>query len=183
MAQEVGRGGVHTVSSIIQTIKANFTRPADTTQYASGDAISDSTSAPTVLTFANVGRIDSAVVGMGGLIIDALLMSSANQSTKGLFELFLFNVIVTAMEDNAAFDPTDAELRTLACAVIPFSVATVGNAASGASGNCVYEADNKDVPFQCATSDRDLYGVLVARNTYTPVSAERFDIHLLVQPG
>ncbi len=32
---------------------ASFTRPADTTAYAANDAIADSTSAPTLLSFAN----------------------------------------------------------------------------------------------------------------------------------
>ena len=44
---------------------ASFTRPADTTAYAANDAIADSTSAPTLLSFANCAN---ATVGRATLL-------------------------------------------------------------------------------------------------------------------
>ena len=40
---------------------ASFTRPADTTAYAANDAIADSTSAPTLLSFANCAKMQTGV--------------------------------------------------------------------------------------------------------------------------
>ena len=44
---------------------ASFTRPADTTAYAANDAIADSTTAPTLLSFANCAN---AVGGQGYIV-------------------------------------------------------------------------------------------------------------------
>lgn len=154
-------------------IKTNFTRPANTTAYAAGDAVTDSTSAPTALTFTGCSNSD----GGSGLIVDAILQDSANQSTKGQFELWLFTDSPTPDNDNEVFTPTDAENRTL-IGVIEFSSALVGDATSGAGGNCVYVVKGLNLPFRCDSDDRELYGLLVVRNAYTPVSAERFDIAL-----
>lgn len=159
-------------------IKANLTRPADTTAYAAGDAVTDSTTAPTALTFTGCAGQD----GGSGLIIGALLQDSANQATKGQFELWLFTDSPTPDNDNALFTPTDAENRTLVC-IIEFSAAFVGDATSGAGGNCVYQATAINKAFRTDADDRELYGLLVVRNAYTPVSAERFDITLFVEHG
>ena len=38
----------------------------------------------------------------------------------------------------------------------------------------------QDVAFKCAAASRDIYGVLVVRNAYVPVSAEVFKVRLHV---
>lgn len=167
MPQPVQAGGYTAL------VSANFTRPADTTAYTAGDAATDSTSAPTALTFSGCGRDH----GLSGLIVNARLVDSANQSTKGSFELWLFSSSPTPDNDNAAFTPTDAECRDLV-AVIVFDTWYVGDATSGANGNAVSLATGLNRAFKCAANSKDLYGLVVVRNAYTPVSAERFDFTL-----
>jgi hypothetical protein len=153
--------------------RATVTRPNDTNQYTAGDAISDSTSAPTVMTFRNAIREGS------GAIQQAYLLDSANQSTKLDAELWLFSTAPTAVNDNAAITFTDAELANLV-AVIDFSVADakVGLATSGAGGNAINIQGSLGIPVSLQAHSNDLFGVLVARNAYTPVAQEAFTITL-----
>lgn len=154
-------------------VAANFTRPNDTNAYAAGDVIADSTSAPTIIT------LSGAVKGEGesSMILSASLFSSANQATKLDARLWLFDTTVTMDNDNAAFTPTDAELRTL-LAVIAFpSTAWIGgDATSGAGGNAVCQAQALWLPIVAANKTNNIFAVLEARNAYTPVAQERFDI-------
>lgn len=181
-AEATGDGSIIALLKRIRTIltetiivNGSFTRPADTTAYAAGDVASDSTSAPTVITFTNVASQNNG----GGVIVSAELIDSANQATKGIFELWLFDTTVTPDNDNAVFTPTDAELATLV-GVIPFDVSYVGDVTAGADGNAIYQAQHLNLPFKAGASSRNLFGVLVVRNAYTPVSAESFVIRLAV---
>lgn len=169
-------GGVSDYKPISTMVKANFTRPSDTTAYAAGDAVTDSTSAPTIMTFDACARANAG----SGVITHAVFQDSANQSTKGSFELWLFHTTVTPDNDNAVFTPTDAENRTFV-GVIPFTLPYVGDATSGANGNAVYMGTvDRPLPFVCDSGDDNLYGLLVVRSAYTPVSAERFDVTLFI---
>lgn len=154
-------------------ITATKTRPSDTTAYAAGDVLNESDSAGTGWTFSSCARLN----GGSGIIQGATLIDSANQTTKGSFELWLFRNAPAADNDNAVFTPTDAELLDVV-AVIPFSTVYVGDATSGANGNCVHLSQPVSIPFVCDSDDTALYGVLVVRNAYTPVSAEVITINL-----
>jgi hypothetical protein len=153
------------------SVSTSFTRPADTTAYAAGDAVTNSTSSPVVMTFANCARYS----GGGGVISSVGMLDSASVATKGSFELWLFTVAPTPDNDNAVFTPTDAELASCV-GVYPLITNYVGDATAGAGGNAVYESAEKLRPFVCATTS--LFGLLVVRNAYVPVSAEVFTLFL-----
>ena len=160
-------------------VSGTFTRPANTTAYASGDVMNDSASAPTVATIANAARIP----GKGGIIHSAYLHSSQN-GTWANIDVFLFSAAIVAPgNDNAAFTPTDAELLTL-LGVFQFLAAgaIIGNAGAAAAGGSLLALQDLRRPFQCAANSTTLYWVPVARGAYTPVSAEEFTLVLgLVQ--
>lgn len=151
-------------------VEASFTRPADTTAYAAGDVISNSTSSPSVITFANV-----AAAGLGGMITDVVVSDSAAQSTKLEAELWLFHTAPAATNDNSAFAISDAEADDVLC-IVPLG----SGYGSVGGGNFVYHVRNLGCAFEAAGSGTDIYGVLVARNAYTPVSAEVFNFRLHV---
>jgi hypothetical protein len=165
---------------------ASMTRPADTAVYASGDAVTTSTSAPVVLTITNMGRFN----GGGGDIVAATLLDSANQATKPDLELWIFNASPTPDNDNAVFTPTDAELATLV-GIIEFKGVTksyIGDATAGAGGNIIIPGTQAgttvprlSIPFVCGASLTSLYGLYVIRNAYTPVSGEIFTVMLSVE--
>lgn len=160
-----------------RTVKVNssFTRPADTNTYAAGDALADSTSAPTVNTVTNAARINAG----SGVILNATLLDSANVAAAGSFEVWIFDTTWTPDNDNAVFTPTDAELATLV-AIVPFNVSYVGDATVGAGGNRVYQSDPVNRGFVCGASSRNLFWALVLRNAFTPVSAEIFTLRLTI---
>lgn len=163
---EVVLGKCHTTS-------ATLTRPADTTAYAVGDVVCNSTSAPVILTFPYGARNGSAVLQ------HAVIVDSANVATKPDLELWLFDTAMAMDNDNAAFTPTDAELLNL-IGVVSFATGSfkAGDATSGAGGNAICEATNIGIPVNPAGSDTALYGVLVVRNAYVPVSGEVFTVRL-----
>ncbi len=162
-------------SSKQKTVSASVTRPSDTTTYAAGDAVTNSTSAPSVMTFDAVARANAG----NGVIIGAVLIDSANQTLKGQFELWLFDTTFTPDNDNSAFTPTDAETETI-IGVIPFNSWFVGDATSGAGGNAVCHVQGLSIPFTCGGAVDDIFGLIVVRNAYVPVSAEKFTVRLQV---
>ena len=150
--------------------RASFTRPSNTTTYTAGDVVSDSTN---VMTFSN------ALKEGCGSIQSVLLLDSANQTLLLDSELWLFTVAPAVTTDNAAVAFTDAELANLV-AVINMSVADgkVGLATSGAGGNAINFQGGIGLPVRGYQISNDIYGVLIARNAYIPVSAEIFTITL-----
>jgi hypothetical protein len=168
----VATAGTVTASGISRLPQATLTRPADTTTYAAGDEISSSTSAPVALAFAGLG--DS------GVLTGATMWQSANQTTALSAELWLFRgtAAPTPNNDNAAFAPGTADLARV-IGVIPFSTSYngAGTAGSGTAGNRVWVAAGM-APMPYETSGGTLWGRVVARNAYVPVSAEVFGFTL-----
>lgn len=166
------------VRGMCQTRSTSFIRPNDTTAYAVGDVIADSTSAATVLTFprATLGNGDS------GIIAQATIVSSANKSTKLDGRLWLFDTAPASYgNDNEAFAPTDAEMRTV-IGIIDFPTASwiAGLVTADAAGNALCDIQNLAIPFNTTKDTNDIYGVLEARNAYTPIAVEQFDIRLKI---
>lgn len=146
-----------------------ITRPADITAYTAGDVITGDT--PVALTFSGLG----VKINVGGIIDHAMLFSGANPATKLNADLFLFSATLTPDADNAAFTPTDAELITCIGHINFSDSAWVsGDATVGAGGNALVKSSNIGIPI----SQDTIYGVLVARNAYAPVSGEVLTLKL-----
>lgn len=158
------------VGGVTKVISASFTRPNDTTAYAAGDAVNNSTSAPTVITFTSAARVS----GGSGIIIGATLTKSTNGSTGDSFDLHLFDTTVTLANDNAADAASDGEVLTY-IGTINFSAATDTGA-----NNRAYMASGINLPFVTVGS-ANLFGKLVARGAYAPGAQEVFNIRLLLQ--
>lgn len=145
------------------TLTASYTRPADTTQYTANDALAESTSAPTALSFGSAGF---------GWIVGARCVDSNNATTLPQLRLYIFYGSPTAVNDNAAFTLSDANLR--ACiAVLNFNVFVAGDDTSGTGGNAISMTAIDPV----ATTG-PLYGLVKVLNAYTPISAEVFTFSL-----
>ncbi len=155
-----------------RTLEASYTRPANTTTYAAGDVLAESTSAATILTFANAAR----AVGGGGVIQNAVMVDSAAETLKPSIELYLFDTAPAMENDNEAWAPTDAEMEKC-LGVIVFDGTATGKFKAG-SGNGVVAADALSLSYQCAAASTSLFGIAVVRNAYVPVSAEKFTFRL-----
>lgn len=149
-------------------IAATFTRPSDTTAYAAKDAVSNSTSSPTILTFTSMARIS----GGSGYITKARLYT--NQSTNvSLFRLHLYNSSITAINDNAAFTILDTNAATHVGAIDFPVLQTEGSGSDVAYGvnSSIY------IPFVTSGS-ANLFGLLEVLTAFTPASAQTFKIYL-----
>lgn len=156
---------------VTKIVTQSYTRPADTTTYAVGDVIAQSTTVATVLTFSDIAR----GAGLGGMIQHAVLVDSGAPTLKLDAELWLFDTAPTMQNDNVAWAPSDAELEAF-IGRIDF---LAGNfKVAGANG--AIQASNISLPFQCIASVQAIYGILVARNAYVPLSSEKFTIRLHV---
>jgi len=161
-ANVIGKVGYRLVQ-----VSASFTRPSDTTPYTTGDAVTNSTSAPLVFQL-DLGAL-GAVNGQALEIRKLAVVSSVKGATLPLFNVFLANTTFTATNDNSALDIADAiqdaDGSWFACDV-QFSTA------SNARASYV----NVPSPMMLAAADTKLYGTIQAANGYTPVSAEKFTI-------
>ena len=160
-------------------VETSYTRPSNTTQYTANDAMSDSTSAPSCLTFSNCARRP----GGSGFVLGATAISSANQSTLPQLTLYIFDTSVTATNDNAEFNLSDTDAVNL-LGSFQFTGFEALDETSGANGNAKDEARPKNdgaFAFRCGTTVRHLYGLVKVENAYTPVSGEKvtFRLHLL----
>jgi hypothetical protein len=144
-----------------KTVKVDVTRPADTAVYAVADAIANSTSAPTSGGFTIAGAARAS--GGSCLITDVMVASSNPPATRLSGEIWIFDQSVTAINDNAVFGVTDAEIKNC-IAIIPFSLFNAGN-------NNIAHVYGLSVLATCVGS-ADLRFLLRTRNAYTPASAE-----------
>ena len=146
---------------------ASFTRPADTTAYAAQDVVSNSTTAPTVLTFGNVGRIN----GGSGLILAARHLKSSTVAAS--YRLHLYRVAPTAINDNAQFALLYAN-RASRIGFIDFSHLAGGTGSDSTHALATFT----NLPFVCDAASASLFGLLVAAAGYTPTSGEQHFIEL-----
>lgn len=161
------------IVSELLTPTQNFTRPADTTAYAAGDAVSNSTSSPTVLTFASMARAN----GMGGTIIGARLFIANKAAIAAEFHLLLFNASPTANNDNAAFALGSADLDAMV-GFLMFTPSAMTDSGNGSYPFRAYDAVNCPHPYRCGGSATSLYGLLTTRTAFTPASGTKFRVDL-----
>lgn len=156
-------------------LQASFTRPSDTTTYAIGDAMTNSTSAPSVLTFSGVAPWGSHV-----MVIGVTIHTSSAPTLSPFFDLRLFNTTFTAVNDNSAFTLTDAEGLTGAGGISVFSVYTATNNQQVSNHALATPIKLRDRLDSDASTSGSLFGMLVAANAYVPTSAEVFTIGLFL---
>lgn len=143
-------------------VSVTLTRPSDTTAYTALDVMTDSTSAPTALTFTNLARIS----GGSGYITKARLMT--NQSTNtARFRLQLWDTAPTAINDNSPFTLLWANRATRLGSIDFPAMATEGTGSDAAT------ALVNDLRLQYLTNaSRNIYGELEAIDGFTPASGQ-----------
>ena len=141
---------------------AKITRPANVTQYAIGDVVGGAS-----LEF-DVARAN----GGGGWINNAAFASDSVVVATGLFIAWIFTAAPTVAADNAAFAPSDAELRTWIGSLV------LDRARVTANNSSYEQSDPRATYFVCAAADTSLYVVITAGSTYTPANGEVLDLTL-----
>lgn len=153
-------------------VAAAFARPGDTTPYAIADAVADSTSAPTALSFAGCARAN----GGTGYITAVLLQKSTNAVTGAAFRVHFWNATPTLFNDNAAANLAWADRAKYV------GYADLVLRTEGASADIAWALDDaRRIPFTCAAADTALYATLAAEAAYTPGNAENFRVTVTVE--
>jgi hypothetical protein len=153
-------------------VAASFSRPPNTTPYNALAAVSNSVSAPAVITFANIARIAQG----SGYITKARTLTDLSSITPRL-RLQLYNAAPTAINDGSAQTLLWAN-RLIRIGYIDFDALTTegsGSDAAGALNTAIRLA------FNCASGDRNLYGLLETRDPFTPASGQDIFIELTAE--
>lgn len=146
---------------LVSILKGQMTRPADTTAYTAGDSVG------TQMQFNPLG----GAINLGGQIKALNVNTSQAAATPPDLELWLFSAPLAATPvDNAAFAPAAADMLNLV-GVVP--VPTASFKKTSARQACMITTIDIPVPGY-------VYGYLVVRNAYTPVSAEVINVVLNV---
>ena len=150
------------------TCTFTVTRPADTSAYAVGDALSDSTSAPTSggFTCSSAARAS----GGSGIIVGATIVGSVDAATDLQADLVAYDSAPTAINDNAAYAPSDADAVKQVCR-IPFVLST------GDTNNSSAQLDGLNCPYTTVGS-ANLRVLFKVTGAFTPTSAEAYTVRL-----
>ena len=157
-------------TDLVVTPSSNFTRPANTTAYAAGQLMANSTTAGSVTplswTFARVN-------GGNGYVRRFRMTLSSKSITNTSFRLHLYTVSPTVTNgDGGAFLSTMAnEICTLTSQV---STSDPYNWQAGSDVSIGYgtPSQGSECNFVAAGGTTTLYGLVEARAAYTPASGE-----------
>jgi hypothetical protein len=158
-----GEAHIGSVSGQSTVVSASYTRPANTDYYTALYAFADSISAPSLLTFTNIARVN----GGSGYIVKARLVTDQS-SNAARWRLHLFHTAPTAVNDNSAFPLLFAN-RVNKIGYIDFDA--MGTEGSGS--NCAESTNfSARLKFVCAAGSRNIYGILQVRDNFTPISGQ-----------
>ena len=158
----LGRGAIYVAS-------AAFARPSDTTQYAVGDLVANSTTAGSVVP---LSMVVASAAGAGAKICRARLLKSATSITSASFRVHLYRDSPTcANGDNAAWSTTVS-------GYLGYIDLTMSQAFSDDAIGLGVVAIGDAIRCMPVTGSRTIYALLEARATYTPASAEEFTLYL-----
>jgi len=150
-----------------------FTRPADTNAYIANDVISDSTSAPTIISFANIAR----AVGGQSYIVKARVLTDQKTCTARM-RLSLFQTAPTPINDNAPKTRLWAN-RIISLGSIDFDPMTTEDATNSTSASTMWTSAPINVV--CDAASTTIYAILSTLDAFTPASAQQFYIALDVE--
>ena len=160
-------GGIATIAS------ATMTRPADTTAYAAGDLVANSTTAGSV-----TGLVFSAAVRLNeNYRIEALRLRKSDPSlTNASFRVYICRALPTlTVGDNGAFNASGVlALDSIQHVIEWFDVTMARSGVAGAFGRGVPNIGGA-VALSPVDPSTTLYGLIEATAAYTPASGEAFN--------
>jgi hypothetical protein len=153
-----------------------LTRPADTTQYGDGDAISQyAASSDGTISAIEFKSLGSPLYG-GALCHTFKLTSNDTDVVSASFRLWLYDSTPTTLSyDNAAMTNNVYEERANCIGYVDFSTMVAGSDGKIGFGTPIF-TNLLGLPGVASTGS--IYGLLQAKGTYTPASGEIF--HILI---
>lgn len=152
-------------------VSAEFTRPANTTQYANRDVIGPVVAAN--LTFASI--LGAGVLGGAGYIAKARVMTT-QKTALALLRLHLFHTAPTVIADNDPYLLLWAN-RDKRIGSIDFPALATEDPTNSTAAYTLWTGP--PLHFKCAPADANIYGILqnVVAN-YTPDDGQQFFVEL-----
>jgi len=152
--------GSLTVAPVAFRTTANFTRPADTTAYAQFDAVTNSTSAPAVLTLAITGAAAGDFLDIRNVRV---ITSTKPSGTKLSANVFFGKATFTATNDNAelSIDDTTAEGGVWVACANQYQTALN------------YRVSSDPVSMLVQLSEGNLYATIQANTAWAPGNADK----------
>ncbi len=152
---------------------------SDDGAFAANDVVGNDdccTTTATYITFSGVVRAN----GEYGVITGAMIVSESENVTPRL-TLFLSNIPITS-ELRSNFPNTAPDSADLAGVIPPIDFSAMQSLGTTDSWSVATPSTvgNIPIPFKCADSDDDLYGVLVTRDVFTQTNGDDMTIILLV---
>ncbi len=155
---------VTVVGGLSANPSAMFTRPADTTAYASGDLVANSTTAGAVVPLS----LTAARVAAGGFLLHRLLLrKSGTSTTNAAFRVHLFGAAPTVTAGDNGVLAMSGSASYLGQVDITMTQAFT----DGAVGMSDFTMSDMIVRLGAGQS---LYALIEARGAYTPASGETF---------
>ena len=154
------------------SVQVGKTRPANTTAYSANDVVSEHATTGTVWTFSNLARQHST----SGYIVKARIITDEVTGQTQRLRLYLFNAAPTGeLDDNVASTTPQYADEAQTVGIIDFDA--LDNTISGADSS-MSQRDDLRLSVKAANTDRDIYGILVTLDAFTPVSGQQFTITL-----
>lgn len=155
---------------VVVVTAPTMTRPANTTQYSTGDLVANSTTAGSVV------PLEFDVGGGSGMVRKIRIRTNRTSggTTSAVFRVYLFRTAPTvAGGDNAAFNPANADNFLDAMDVVVNEQFSDGaaNSSNGAAG---------EINYSLPSGSTKLFGLVRAGAGYTPASAEQISVALEV---
>lgn len=159
----------------LQAVTADtMTRPADTTAYAAGDLVANSTTAGSVtgLIFQNAVRLNGECARWERL----RLRKSGTSLTNASFRVYLFTALPTlSVGDNGAFNASSVlAIDDMDKLVGWFDVTMDRSGAAGARGSGIPNSGSAMTFKPSVSTTTTVYGLIEATAAYTPTSGETF---------
>lgn len=174
IASDQGYAGNVGGITVTQAASSTITRPANTTAYASGNLVANSTTAGSVtnLQFTTLARIS----GGSGVIVGAQIQKSTNSVTNAAFRLHLFNTAptYTSAGDNSAM--TTVVVASAKGYLGYIDITAMVGFSDVAWGSGAPDNSRGGIPY--VATAQIIYGLLEARGAYTPGNAEVFTVTL-----
>jgi hypothetical protein len=176
LAAQLASGEAHIgrVGGESAVVAASFTRPADTTAYAVGDLVANSTTAGGVAPLS----LAAARVNAGTGLVRRVRLSTSHTGLAGneQFRVHLFKTAPTcANGDNGAFS-----VNGIAAVHLGFADVTLDRVFSDGSKGVGVPASGSDILFDAGAGSQNIYALIEARGAYTPASGESFTLALEV---
>lgn len=173
-AQMDASGRLIVASTPSSPVGATFTRPANTTAYASGQLVANSVTAGSVVPM----QFSAARVAAGTGMVRRARISTSKTGLAGteVIRLHLFKLLPTPVNgDGAAFS-----VNGIAAIHIGYFDVTMDRVFTDGSKGFGVPAVGSEITFDAAAGSQIIYGLLEARGTFTLDSAGTLNVALEV---